>query len=414
MYFSWRVWLVGLVFLFFPLADLKIITNAPIYVAEVPLLLVSGLLGWVFVRRKQEIISTTPDKKFIGWMTIFLIGGLAAFFLNRLPLESLGLVKSFIILPLLLAAVLRSLIFSCQEHAVVLSFWYGGVAIAALVALTWFFFGGTTYDSRLAAWYDSPNQLAFLLGPGVLLGIYFFYQWPTVSKTTMIIKMSAPLLIFWALLLTRSYAMIGAALMTGLFLAYCLKGFENRKFFVWSTISLIGFSCIWLTSEFSTEKYQSLLTLDERSSVSSRIMIWTVGLEVARESFPWGIGIGQFQSAYLSRQVTHPPYLEWAVPEPHNLFLAIFLAGGVMSLVAFFVCLWLGIGYLWVQYKKRQHIPMVSLYACLLLYWLITGIVDTPYFDNYLSLGWWGIIGLIWTFGQHKNQPQNTQGSSSC
>ncbi len=397
MNFSWKLWLAGVIFLFFPLANFKPINSLPLYGGEAFLLVFLVLFsGELLFRQGKSGQWTSFDKKILVWLGIFIAGIVVAFLFNHLPYHSLGLVKSFVLLPLLFAVLLRRSISSPAESEFALFFWYGGLLAASVSAAVWVFGGDLTYDERLSAWYDSPNQLAFLLGPGVLLGVYFANR-SVVPFLQKVFFFWVPLLgIFFLLMMTRSYSVVGAVLATGFPLMFFLRKMGNQKFFIGGIIAVLSCFTILATHEYSTEKFQSLLNLDERSSLSSRIMIWTVASRAAIETFPWGIGIGQFQSVYLSYQPYYQPYLEWAAPEPHNLFLAVLLAGGVTSFVAFVVCIWLGVKSILSLLKTELNCPLAALYVSLMVYWLLVGLVDTPYFDNYSSLGWWGIFGLIW------------------
>lgn len=409
MNFSWKLWLAGGIFLFFPLANFRLIPSLPLYGGELFLLVLLGLFSGEFLFRQEKFGQWTSfDKKIIVWLGVFMVGITAAFLFNHLPYHALGLVKSFVLLPLLFAVLLRWSVSSLAEHEFVLSFWYSGLLAATALAAVWVFSGDSTYDGRLSAWYDSPNQLAFLLGPGVLLGIYSGNR-STAPFFQRLFFFGIPLLgIFLLITLTRSYGVMGAVFAAGFLLISFLRKPVNQKLFILGIIGILSCFIIWVAQEYSTEKFQSLLNLDERSSLSSRIMIWTVASRAAVENFPWGIGIGQFQSVYLSYQPYYRPYLEWAAPEPHNLFLAVLLAGGVTSLAAFVICVWIGIKKALFLLKTESNRPLAALYVSLVAYWLLAGVVDTPYFDNYPSLGWWGIFGLIWALYQGWESKKST------
>jgi O-antigen ligase len=85
----------------------------------------------------------------------------------------------------------------------------------------------------------------------------------------------------------------------------------------------------------SGEKWRGILAEDNRSSWASRQMIWHSAARMIADSPLTGIGPGNFQGQYLAYQRYFPPYLEWSVPHPHNMFLDIWLEGGILGVCGF-------------------------------------------------------------------------------
>lgn len=402
--FSLSVWLVGGIFLLFPLADFRVFTDLPLYVAEIPLAALVVVLVFRWFLSGESYGWTKKDGGMLLGMLLFFSGSIIAFVVNKLPLHSLGLIKSFVLSPLLFALGVRFTLLLLGGHSKLLSLWYGGITAGAVSAIGSFYLGGLTYDNRLVAWYDSPNQLAFLLGPGILIGIYFFIM---SSKERLILRLGTVcslLGILLPLFLTRSYGVIASAGASALFLLVASKG---RKMIFQLLFLVLMAAIVWISLEYSTEKFQSLVTFDERSSLSSRMTIWTVAILAAGESFPWGIGIGQFQTVYLAYQTQFPPYLEWAVPEPHNLFLALYLSSGLMGLLGVCITLYHGVAGVQSVLKQEKYRTLALVYVSLLIYWLLAGLFDTPYFDNALALGFWGVLGALWAL---QSLPQREKG----
>jgi O-antigen ligase len=128
-------------------------------------------------------------------------------------------------------------------------------------------------------------------------------------------------------------------------------------------------------------------------------MIWRTAVDMVRDHPFSGIGVARFQSVYLEYQDRYTPYLEWAVPTPHNLTLHFFLEGGLLAFLG-----WLGVigGLLFRFWNQWQvsHLsglsgPITLLGAALLAFYLLYGLVDTPYMKNDLVLAVWGSIGLF-------------------
>ncbi|MCK4891949.1 MAG: hypothetical protein KAS78_04730, partial [Candidatus Pacebacteria bacterium] len=82
-------------------------------------------------------------------------------------------------------------------------------------------------------------------------------------------------------------------------------------------------------------------------------------------------------------------YLEWAVPQPHNIFLAFYLQTGLIGFIGFVLIL------IWFFKRMNEAVPRsYNIINALMLYVLIHGFVDTTYWKNDLSLMFWLIIGM--------------------
>jgi O-antigen ligase len=135
--------------------------------------------------------------------------------------------------------------------------------------------------------------------------------------------------------------------------------------------------------------------MPERSSLASRIIIWEVSLHLLREH-PWlGIGPGNFQQSYLNAQLFFPPYLEWAVPHPHQLYLAFWLESGLLGLIGFLFIIHYTLMRLWRASKEKTSGMLPMLLLSLLTALLLQGFFDTPYFSLPLAYLFWCILLLL-------------------
>jgi O-antigen ligase len=101
-----------------------------------------------------------------------------------------------------------------------------------------------------------------------------------------------------------------------------------------------------------------------------------------------GIGPGNYQEKYLDYQKYYPPYLEWAVPHPHNLYLAFWLYGGIAGLIGF-----LSLIFLWfkgILPKIKSGPDWTALVSLGIMAYILThGLIDTTYFKNDLAVIFW-------------------------
>lgn len=353
-----------------------------------PLYLVRFRIGWVPVNLLELMIYglfiiwlMSKKKKnyplLIPVFLIFLGVTLSTWFSVDLKISA-GIWKGWFISPLLFFIVIVNNIKSRKQARDILTALILSGAGVALIALFYWLSNNLTYDSRLRAFYLSPNYLAMYLSPILILSFYLYFCFK--RKFLKIILLAVDCLLFMVIYLTYSYgAWLG--IMTALVFILIIK--KNKK------MALVFFlmAILVLFLQMPSSELQVL---------KSRLIIWQSAGEIIKttpHNFLWGVGPGMFQKYYLDYQDRFPPYLEWAVPQPHNLFLAFWLQTGLIGLVGF---IWLLIRFFRVNFKKLFTVGC-SLFAVLMaamIYILIHGLIDTTYWKNDLSLIFWLIIGL--------------------
>jgi O-antigen ligase len=382
-----------LAFLLFPIAHLSTGGGIPIYWSE-------AAIGCSFL----ALILSDPKgagARFLGiiraefqfflFSGLFLSGIVLAYCLNPHSLSGWGEIKSFYIVPILFLTAVLVQAETKERIELLASGWLLGLAAASLAGAMTYLSGWLSYDGRLTSFYLSPNYLAMLVAPGVLLSIYFFAACPRYwYQLAMLILGGLMLFVLWA---THSYAAWGAVLIAcvaGIFLWRSGKPVLYAAPLVVTIIILSGVFFL----ERGTEKWQSLVSGSERSSLASRLMIWRSGVKIAEDSFPVGIGTGRFQELYLANQEYYPTYLEWAVPTPHNLYLHFLLEGGVLALVGWFGCIIIVMKRSLRSLRQAPGNRLLILGLSLVVFYLVYGLVDTPYMKNDLALAVWGSLGL--------------------
>ena len=132
----------------------------------------------------------------------------------------------------------------------------------------------------------------------------------------------------------------------------------------------------------------------------SRLGIWEAALRMIVANPLWGVGAGMFQTAFTVQKhlVAYPVPVEVAL-HPHNIFLATWLYGGIVSLVGFVVILFALGKKLFSTIRKRG--PESSFATAIALSFaiiLIHGMVDTTYWKNDLAFMWWILVVLAGRF----------------
>lgn len=360
-------------------------------------------ISWLF---QEKELSRTLYKKwhfddrekslFLG--VFLLICGVGFSTLGSENLRtSLGVFKGFFIDPMLFFLVLVSVTKNQNQlKGIIWSFILSVLSVSA-IAFIYFLFGDLTFDGRLKAFYESPNYLAMYIAPGFLLflGISVFNKKELLAKNVVFLensffKFSILLFLGAVIILTKSFGAILAIFLATILVFLKGSGLDygkNKKKIVFIAVSLTV-----LVFLLALQKYEYIAQSGERSSLRSRIMIWQSSAEMIKEKPIFGIGPGTFQSEYLALQPKFSPYLEWAVTQPHNSFIAFYLQAGVFGFVGFLLIL------LWL-WRNGSKYPWFMLFFW---YFVFHSLVDTLYWKNDLSVIFWFFLGLVIVFSRIK------------
>jgi O-antigen ligase len=332
-------------------------------------------------------------KTYIFSIALIFIGLILSTLANQNYREGFGIIKGWFFDPILFSFILINKIKEQRDIENILKTFYFSAFSISLIALEYFFYGHLTYDGRLEAFYSSPNYLAMFLAPSVFIGLYLFKiqsaSWRTKFKIQNFVIPVTLLLISFIIYFTHSYAIWISIILSLLIIGFITKKL-NKK--ILATSALIVF--VAFLTQINNPKLKDIFS--ERSSLSSRIMIWESSVLMIKNDPIFGIGPGNFQNKYLEYQKYFSPYLEWAVPQPHNLYLAFCLQGGIIGLTGFIILVatWLKkTAKKILSNQKNSAVLAVSL--GIVIYILFHGIFDTTYWKNDLALIFWIIIFLL-------------------
>ncbi len=388
---DWGAWLV--------------IALSPLYLLKInhwPLTVLEGLLWlWLavwFIKNSRAgnpgvLREVKNSLSGYSWAALALIlGGLSLGILFSVDWRpGAGILKSWFLAPLGFSLVLGS-VFKKDEVKKILSALVVSAAAVALVALGYFLTGQLTFDGRLAAFYLSPNHLAMSLAPGFLAALCFLFLAKQLRQKILWVVISC--LLAAVLYFTYSY---GAWLALAVAISFVLFFFWRARLISNQTMLWIGLGLIFLLGtifywQLGGEKLNNFLSSD-RSSWQSRVMVWQAASQILKDNWFLGIGPGLFQRYYLDYQRYFPPYLEWAVPQPHNLYFAWWLEAGLLGLVG-----WLGLIIEFFRQSFKEWLktkqPLELILMAVMIYCLLHGLVDTPFWKNDLALAWWLIVFL--------------------
>jgi O-antigen ligase len=389
------------------------VLGVPIYMPELMVIIASTLFVWIQCRTDTLRIQKLPILIVVSIM-LLCVGLLSSAIFNGLTLVQLGIIKSWFFFPMLFAWLVFQISHQPKNSVVAkiddsffivrktLFVWYATLALASLIALVYFFQGDLTYDGRLRAFYLSPNYLALFLFPGVFLGWYFIMQ--TLDSRlrgndTMYQLILSGVVFSWimlcaALYLTLSYTVIISSIL-GFFTVLFLT--SKRSYFLRTALIIFCISIVslFLLLQTHNQKLDDIIHLNERSSLASRLMIWQASTKMIGNHTFFGIGPGNFQTTYLAYQQYFPPYLEWAVPHPHNLYFSFWLQTGIIGLVGFIMLI-----IVWARnipgasITDTKKAPVKWTLLGILITLLYVGLLDTPYFKTDLAYSFWLLIAL--------------------
>lgn len=413
--------LLFLIAFFLPLYLVRFsLFSIPTNILEILILFAFGFS--VYENKLSAAKFMQQHKKYFYPILLILLGLALSTGANGNYLAGMGIIKSWFIIPLLFAFSLLNSIQKKSEMETTMKFFYASTFIVSLIGIFYFLDGNLTYDMRLKAFYLSPNHLAMFLAPGLIFGIWHlaFGSGKTAIQDKKSVSLMCRLytrcaylivliIIGIAFYLTYSYASWISVVSS--FAIINIIGKVNQKRLLpikkhWLLVSIAIISLVVL-SQWHNSKFQDLATFDGRSSLSSRTMIWKSAVKIITDNPFFGIGPGNFQDKYLEYQKYFPPYLEWAVPQPHNIYLAFWLQSGILGLLGFMflITLWIKPILSALRHQKSAFLLLENALLGIMLYTLIHGILDTPYWKNDLAVIFWMVFILGISAQKAKLEP---------
>lgn len=378
--------LVYLIIFFLPVYLLRAsIGNLPTNFLEISIAVL--FVAWVFKKEYRNNLKhiILSNKKYFLLVFLIFLGLLISTKVGGKYQVSLGITKGWFVFPFVFLLLAASILPPEKRKNAFLALFFSAFAVSVAASL-YYLLGRITFDGRLQAFFNSPNYLAMYLAPGAIIGCLWVEE--KLSKKNffmagLIVLMLA--LIFLGIYLTFSYAAwvsLGLSLVIVLFLRS-----RNYK----KIILIVFLIALFFSFQVGSKKLEDLIKMNERSSFSSRLMIWNASKMIIQDNWMWGIGPGNFQSKYLEYQKYVPPYLQWAVSHPHDLYFDFWLYSGIIGLVSFLALAVFSIRDLFR--RERDFVGLVAL--GIILYILFHGIADTTYFKNDLAVVFWMIFLAI-------------------
>ncbi|MBD3238036.1 MAG: hypothetical protein GF332_00140 [Candidatus Moranbacteria bacterium] len=371
------------------------------------------MIGLTWLIKKRGL--TKLNKFFKARLGIFIalllliLGLILAWLVNsdqKYFWDGLGTIKSFYILPIGYALITSYLIkikiikvTALLNCLIILTVGLVGMGLFFLVL------GQVTYDHRLSGFFASPNQLALILMPGLLVLTHkLIIKNPNRSKLNQknqqLIKINLIIIglgFLIVLIATRSSGAWAALLVCGVYQLLYLSGLKLKlKHYKMINklmlVVIIGFSILLLFSGPVQEIY-NYSAFENKSSFDSRLVIYEVSGYLIANNWLFGIGANGFQAQYLNAQNLYLPFPQWAVPNAHNNLLTVWLETGILGLFGFIYLIAKGL---------QSRIKNPGIEKIILIYFLIHGLFETSFWKNDLAIIFF--LFLMITIINQKNQ----------
>lgn len=348
-------------------------------------------------RYKFKELKTAIDP-LIG---LFVLSALVALYTSYNFIGGLGILKAYIIEPILffycLVFIIRQKGMNFVLAALIgVGLWLSVLAVLQKTLGIFVFTPVEYYQGRMTAVYNSGNSLALFLGP---IGLLVFSQFLSKEKYIRWGYLGLFLFFLLAIFLTRSRGgLVGlvAGLSVFTYAVLTLKSRFLRK--IWYVVPLLVVSglMIFLTYfyqnyDFFPIDYSVPYTIGDTLQI--RYFLWGGTVNLLKDHWLFGAGLNGFKTLYSNQY--RPVQYQEQFQYPHNLLLTFWTEMGLFGLFTF---LWLIVSLFGVLIRNlsvsKRPLLGASLIA-MLSYWMVHGMVDVPYFKNDLSLEFWIVAALI-------------------
>lgn len=406
-------WAVLILPAFFPLYLIKFSAfGVPFNLIEL-MVYVIAVIAFVnlFIRKLYGSCLSAYKLRFLNFLIVAgflifgtLLGSYISYLYGDLSL-SLGILKGWVLMPILYAAVLVFRAYDNRDRLLMLRAYMVSSVFLSIWALYQVWSGNfITIDGRASGPFESANYLALYIAPLVFALIArawqalrdrrFFKEFFRVYLVEIVVFF----VVGFALLFSMSYGgILGVFGSLILFALYEILFSSHRKIYgrLWKRLMIpaivLALGALVVLSQIQTTKFVDFLAFNRQSSSSVRLQVWGVASHYISENPVIGVGPGRFEKLYENNAAAIlgvQPY-EPTMLHPHNLFLATYLNSGVAGILAF---TWLFIGMflafkhgIFTKNDKDFIIIFIGMFGVIFLH----GFVDQPFWKNDLALIWW-------------------------
>jgi putative inorganic carbon (hco3(-)) transporter len=383
----------------------------PMTLLEVMILVVGAVwlvrLMRLFGDERQAYLAPLRDLLGMRWLAaaigVFLAAAIISTSISVVPLAAIGVLKAFILEPLLVGAVVLSEIRRREDlRLIVAGLGLSAVAVSVFAVAQWVFaFGlippwdGIVEPIRATSFYRFPNAIGLFVAPIAVLFSAFVLAW--LERGVVSVRW----VVFAVGVVVVSVAGMFAAMSRGALLAtivgVLVVGLLGRLRLVVMGVFIVGLVLAMLYSPIRTEVVSVFSGEDVSTDVRS--VLWVGSWRIVQVHPVFGIGFSSFPFVYEEfKEARHVELLQY----PHFIVLNFWLEMGLLGLLSFFavVCWVVRRG---VEVGRRVHLPVVDdfdravvlgLVGCMVAI-VAHGFVDVPYFKNDLAVQFWLLVSLM-------------------
>jgi len=355
--------------------------------------------AWVLGKFKNRDFKL-PASSFQLPITLFLLAAVVSVIVSPDKRGALGILKAYFVEPLLIYLVIKNVVKSKKDWWLVFS----ALALSGLwVALLAVFQGLTGWLTfapheaalgRAHAIYNTANAVGLYLGPIILLLLGVFGRFREFRGFG---AFGIALMVAAIVLSKSAGAMVGLVVSLGVLGVVRALGTKWLNCYVAKLLGLtVLVAGIWFFFNISnfTPKNVDPYVRKSTDTLQFRLCLWEGARNLLLDRPVFGAGLSGFKELYSTAYFTcDVESLEY----PHNWVLNFWAETGILGLLGF-------LGILGLYFERVKRVEKVKrglgvAFAAAMLYWLVHGLVDVPYFKNDLSLEFFVIVGLAETLG---------------
>ena len=401
-------WLVALIVLLLPTYLIRFslfgvpttFLEATIYIAALALLGSRPFATVIDVKRQFLRRFGLP-------LLLIVLGTIVGFFATEDTRQALGLVKAYIIDPVIFAVLLCAVVINnIQWRRVLWALLIGGGLVGLSAALL-----PLNAEGRAIGIYQidstaSPNFIALFLAPLIPLALHQF-----LTNRKALFKLSAAiatLAMGYGLWLSgsRGGLMAAAVGIAVLVLWWAMQQQQTvRRVGQVGMVLLIAGS---LFGGYLLGKPDLSTNPDHRVATSNnlRYEIWkTTVVDLLPEHWLIGTGIGHYQESFTEltkNRINYPEFIAPWAHTPHNIFLTVWVNLGIFGLIGF---IWLIVEFFRLGWPHTKNFsPALALQVSMITL-LVHGLVDSPFWKNDLAVLFWVLVGLQFTLHEMTKEP---------
>lgn len=379
------------------------------------ILIIITVLTW-FIENKfskeEKKVEFVKSSSLNILISLFLIVVALSAFFSPDKRGAIGIFKAYFFEPVIIFFLAKNVIKTKEDlrfifNALFLSgIWLGVLALIQGFSGQPIFAPHEAVAGRVHGVYNSANALGLYLGPILALSIGFLYK-----------SINPILLTFYLIILTSSiifsrsaganFGLLSILATYLLFMIYYLLPRLRKliKFSIIIFISLFFYFFVYFFTNMSlyTPSVSDPWQRETQDTIQIRSCLWEGAINLLKDRPFRGAGLSGFKELYSEKYYTcDAEPLEY----PHNIVLNFWSETGLLGLVSFIL---LVIYYLRFSgqlstapaaHTRKRFGREVNSWAAVgftaaLVYTLIHGLVDVPYFKNDLSIEFWLIYALL-------------------